>query len=185
MGAAYGMANNMDGDWQFQFQVIAETRLRQWEAEHQLMNQASVPWDRPRLLLADRCAIDPVCYTTDLVDRARAARLGRPLIAFTDRDYTFLHLVRDMGQDLATRDVEEFWDIVALKPPHPDHLVGDADRLDDRQYQADVDKIARKVYGEIVAATKVNSIVLDPDRDVAAEELWEVIRDESARRRAT
>ncbi|UTQ77970.1 hypothetical protein [Mycolicibacterium phage Kashi_SSH1] len=174
------MANNMDGDWQFQFQVIAETRLRQWEAEHQLKLSAAPN----KLLLADRCAIDPVCYTTDLVKRARAARLGRPLIAFTDRDYTFLQLVRDMGQDLATRDVKEFWDIVALKPPHPDHLVGDADRLDDRQYQADVDKIARKVYGEIVAATEVNSIVLDPDRDVAADELWEIIQHDAAQRRA-
>lgn len=180
LGAGYGMDNNKALSWQFEWMLMAELRRRQWEAEKKLLEVASEPWTKPRLILGDRCLLDPVAYCRDKINRYR----GGVAVLTAPPEVQRLRLIHELGREMAFEDVISFWDMVAYKPPHPDHLTADPDRLDDRQYQLDVDTIVRGLHGEAVYEGMM-PLYLDADRDVAADELWEAIQNDYTGREAT
>ncbi|ACH62151.1 hypothetical protein MYRNA_182 [Mycobacterium phage Myrna] len=168
LGAAYGMKNNMDGDWHFQWHVMSQTQLRAWEAEEYLTEFSSAP-DAPKLIIGDRCLWDPCAYTADLLHRIAATSIAS---ADAHRRKNLLEDVYRLGHLTASTDT--FWDRVFFKPHHPDHLTPDPDRLDDRDYQLAVEKR----FEEILEGRDVGR--LDIDRNVAVDELWKWISDQAS-----
>ena len=172
LGANYGMANNMDGDWHFQWHVMSLTQLRAWETEHAVKmwredtKEAST---KPVLIIGDRCCWDPVAYTADLLQRAETG----------DSDisaHEFLRKVYALGHEQARTDT--FWDKVFWKPHHPDHLDADPDRLSDRDYQLAVEA---QFFDILPNGTETLNI----DRNVAVGEVWNWVENEAQARMVT
>lgn len=181
LGKDYGMANNKDGDWHFQWHVMSLTQLRAWEAE------ASVNmWresgegligvgdtKKPALIIADRCTWDPVAYTADLLERMGDSDDVSP----QEKDRRILlNSVYVMGSEQARTDT--FWDKVFWKPHHPDHLDPDPDRLSDRDYQLAVESQFFNILPE-------GTETLNIDRNVAVDEVWDWIQNEAQAKMVT
>lgn len=170
LGENYGMKNNMDGDWQFQWHVMSATQLRAWQAEEAVLAyQKEVPGPERKLIIGDRCLWDPVCYTADLLERMNQVQISS--------SEAYIRKVRlteifGLGSRIALDDT--FWDQVFFKPHHPDHLTADPDRLDDRDYQLAVEK----QFENRLPFKRVET--LDIDRNVAVDQLWKWISDKAS-----
>jgi hypothetical protein len=180
LGKDYGMANNKDGDWHFQWHVMSLTQLRAWEAEASAkMWRESEPHNtKPMLIIGDRCTWDPAAYTIDLINRIRLTSDSTP--EEWDRRGR-LERVYSMGMIQAREDT--FWDQVFFKPHHPDHLDADPDRLDDRQYQLDVEECFRDLLTPRIVSGDIQELSID--RNDAVDELWSWIQNEAQARMVT
>ncbi len=178
LGADYGMANNKDGDWHFQWHVMSLTQLRAWEVEKSIKlwredtaHNTGKNATTPALIIGDRCCWDPVAYTKDLINRINITRkpLDSPEVY---RRLKLLDVYR-LGHEQARTDT--FWDKVFWKPHHPDHLDADPDRLADREYQLAVESQFFDILPKGIDT-------LDIDRDKAADEVWDWVFNEAQAR---
>lgn len=169
LGERYGLGNNKDGDFRFQLTNAMAMQLRQWEVGAEADRLARVTM-LPTLVVGDRCLLDSLSYTKDLLYRSED-RTGSP--PFRSHRSNLLAGTYDLTREITAIDIPQYWDLVAYKPPHLDHLDGDDDRLDDRQYQLDVAGIARRHFEQLVPPEMQHE--LDPDLHVAADQLWDAV----------
>ncbi|AXQ51771.1 thymidylate kinase [Mycobacterium phage Colt] len=177
----FDLGNNRDGDWEFQIRLITEFQRQAREAErdvHHLMQLE--PPRQLGLIIGDRCSLDPLAYAEDLL--AQVAPSGTDVLV-ESREVQLLRQVVAITRELAYAD--RFWDVIAYKPPHPDFLTADADRLDDRDYQRAIDLLIAGHVQRFCGVQPDQKVeYLHIDRDRAVDELWEIIQHDAAQRRA-
>lgn len=173
----WGITNNLGLDYQFEWMVMAEMRKRQWEAEVKMrfFERPELNLPTPALIIGDRCLLDPLSYTLDnltrLITEAQECPTGEP-----NPELNRMKMLYDLAHGFCLNDVEQFWHKVYYKPPHPDHLEADSDRLGDRNYQLDLDGHIRHHWAFAAQARGVATDTLDIDRDKAADEVWEDVK---------
>jgi hypothetical protein len=150
-------------------------RLRGWEAEQRVAlhedERLNVP--RPALVIGDRCTLDVASYMQDLVNRLdwgvddeAVAQARRQLVD-----------ICQLALPFALNDVGQFWDVLCYKPPHPDHLEADPDRLDDREYQLAVDRCISSNFDRARYLSGLSTRELDIDLYQAADEVWKLAKE--------
>lgn len=175
LGKRYGLANNKDSDGQLELMNLITMRLRGWEAEARLRpyEDGRINNRRRTLLIGDRCTLDVVSYMQDLVNRLDWSADDEQVVIARQRLVDTLQL----GLPFALNDVKQFWDVLCYKPPHPDHLTADPDRIDDRAYQLAIDRQIVANFERSQHLEGLSTRTLDIDLHKAANEVWKLIKE--------
>lgn len=175
LGKNYGLDNNKGSDGQLELMNLITMRLRGWEAEAKLRpyEDGRINNRRPALVIGDRCSLDMVAYMQDLINRLDWSADDQQLAAARQRLVDTLQL----GLPFAMHDVAQFWDVLCYKPPHPDHLTADRDRLDDREYQLAIDRLMVTNFERSQHLAGLSTRTLNIDLYHAADEVWKLIKE--------
>jgi hypothetical protein len=175
LGKRYGLANNKDSDGQLELMNLITMRLRGWEAEAKLRpyEDGRINNRRPTLVIGDRCTLDMVAYMQDLINRADWSVDDKDAVVARQR----LVDACQLGLPFALHDVAQFWDVLCYKPPHPDYLTADPDRLDDREYQLAIDRCMKANWDRARHLYGLSTRELDIDLYKASDQVWRLVRD--------
>jgi len=174
-----GFGNNLDLDYRTEIMCLALRIERQRVALQMVKDSQNF---EKFLILADRCALDELSYTSEATTRPASTNVVSTLIGGEGDKVHKLSQLYSLFYDFVVDDLFEFWDWVFYKPPHPDHLPeADGDRLADRLYQLDVDNQMRFHFEKArlldnLPRSKFER--LNTDRDVAVEQIWDNITKE-------
>lgn len=168
----WGITNNLELDYQFEWMLMAEMRKRQWEAERSMrfFERPELHLPTPQLIIGDRCLLDPLSYTLDNLTRLILDN-NEKITDEPNPELNRMQMFYDLSHGFCYNDVLAYWDKIYYKPPHPDHLDADPDRLADKDYQSAVDQHIQHHWASVAARGAVTG-KLDIDRDKAAEEVW-------------